>query len=426
MFRAALIILVYVLLVSTATALGVLERESCFYNGKKLDKSISEETDSKTPKVADNFTGTAICYDLRDNRRTDEIEIENGVKNGWERRFDRNTGKLLEEIHNVDGKRHGIMRRYDHRNGRLQQEINYHAGESIGIQKSFYSENEQLKRIYWAAKERTSEARTEVFFNKDGSLSMLKCGPQVISTQDSRWCGRGGERNEVVLYTQNSEQTWPREIRHYKNNLLDGEVVKLHRNGQMMEKVVYKEGERVSSETFTDGKIIHIKKYESGKHSGEEVAYYPGTDKIKIAVEWKNSKKHKQVEFYQNGNPKETQLYKKDSIAVTRYYDNGSKYLEGHFVERGSRWWSYMVRHGKIKIYSLEGNLNEEVSYDNGQIEGLRKLYDAQDGLYREEFYEKGSLLSAKDFNVNGLPIREVLYYPDGSVKKVNDISPGV
>jgi len=100
--------------------------------------------------------------------------------------------------------------------------------------------------------------------------------------------------------------------------------------------------------------------------------------------------------------------------------------LEGHFVERGSRWWSYMVRHGKIKIYSLEGNLNEEVSYDNGQIEGLRKLYDAQDGLYREEFYEKGSLLSAKDFNVNGLPIREVLYYPDGSVKKVNDISPGV
>ena len=247
MFRVTLIPIVYIFLVSSATALGVLERESCFYNGKKLDRSISEETETKIPKVAVDFTGTAICYDLRDNRRKEEIEIVDGKKNGRERRFDRNTGKLSEEIHNVDGKRHGLMRRYDHRNGQLQQEINYQAGKTVGIQKLFYSENQQLKRIYWASKERTSETRTEVFFNKDGSLSMLKCGPQVISTQDSRWCGRDGQRSEVVLYTQSSEKTWPREVRHYKNNVLDGEVVKLHRNGQMMEKDVYEEGERVSS-----------------------------------------------------------------------------------------------------------------------------------------------------------------------------------
>ena len=82
MFRVTLIFTLNIIFVSSVLALGVLDRESCFYNGKKLDKSISEETDKKTPKVAENFSGTAICYDLRDNKRTHEIEIKNGVKNG--------------------------------------------------------------------------------------------------------------------------------------------------------------------------------------------------------------------------------------------------------------------------------------------------------------------------------------------------------
>lgn len=426
MIRIILAFSLLTIAMSKVMAVGVLDRESCFYNGKKLDKGIAEETATKIPKVSEDFTGTAICYDLRENRRTEEIDIKNGKKHGWERRFNRTTGKLSEEIYHVDGKRHGVMKRYDHRNGGLQQENNYVQGENIGLQKSYFSENGQLKRIYWVSKKRSSKEKTEVYFNEDGSLSMLNCGSQIFSTQDSSWCGREGERSEVVLYSHSEGESWPREIRHYKNNVLDGEVIKLHKKGHMMRKEVYADGEQLSSEAFTDGKPVHIQKYEAGKRSGEEVAYYPGSEQVKVAVEWKDSKKLKQLEFYQNGNPKEAQLFSGDTVEITRYYENGSKYLEGSYIETGSSWWSHMRPHGIIKYYSEDGVLREEAKYTLGQLDGERKLHIEKQGLYREETYGKGNLLSAKDYDRHGQPILETQYFPDGSVKKVVEIPPGL
>jgi len=400
--------------------LGVLERESCFYNGKKLDRGISEETAIKTPKVAEDFTGTAICYDLRDNRRTEEIEIKNGQKHGWERRFNRSTGELAEEIYNVNGKRHGVMKRYDHRNGELQQEINYEHGENVGLQKSFFSENGQLKRIFWVSKERSSKDKTEITFNKDGSLSMLSCGPQVMSIHDTQWCGRNGKTSKVVLYTYSNDERWPREIRHYKNNLLDGEVIKLHKQGYMMQKDVYDEGEKISSESYADGKPVHVQKYQSGKQKGEEVVYFEGSDQIKIAVEWDNSRKVKQIEFYQNGKPKETQLFNNDVVEITHYRENGSKYSEGQYIEVGSAWWRYMSPHGVLQYFSDEGELVEKISYSNGRRDGERRLYHSQN-LYRQEKYESGKLLEAVDYDRHGEPVRTTQYFPDGSVKEAKE-----
>lgn len=425
MIRKILIFFLLIIVVPPAIAVGVLDRESCFYNGKKLDKGIAEETSTKTPKVAEDFSGKAVCYDLRENRRTEEVEIKNGKKHGWEQRFSRTSGKLSEEIYYVDDERHGVMKRYDHRNDGLQQEMNYEHGKLAGIQKEYFSENGQLKRIQWVEKERSNNKKTEVYFNKDGSLSMLSCGKQVISTQDARWCGRNGERNEVVLYSQSEDKNWPREVRHYKNNVLDGEVIKLHRQGHMMHKEVYANGEKVSSESFENGKPVHIQKYEAGKRSGEEVAYFEGTDQVKIAVEWKDSKKLKQVEFYQNGQPKETQLFKDDVVAITHYRENGNKYSEGEYEERGSYWWPYTSPQGVVKYYSEEGHLIEEASYDYGRLNGERKLYDSQE-LYREEVYEKGDLVNAKDYDRYGQPIRDTHFHPDGSVKKVIEIPPSL
>jgi antitoxin component YwqK of YwqJK toxin-antitoxin module len=427
MIRQLLALIFMVIAVQQAFAVGVLDRETCIYNGKKLNKGIAAETATEIPKLPENFTGTAVCFDIRSKRRTEEVKIKNGKKHGIERRFDRTTGKLSEEINYVNGERHGVMKRYDHRNNGLQQEMQYKQGQIQGVQKTYYSDSGQLERIQWRSKVRSGGKTTEIYFNKDGSLSMLSCGEQVISTQDSKWCGRDGVRSEVVLYADSSNgNSWPREIRHYKNNLLDGEVIKLHREGHMMRKEVYAKGERVSSESFADGKRVHIEKYQDGKQSGEEVAYFEGTEKIKMAVQWKDSKKLKQLEFYQNGKPKEAQLFDGDTVMITRYRQDGSKQLEGAFIERGSAWWPYMISHGAIKIFSDDGHLSEEAGYSYGRLNGQRKLYNSTQDLTREESYEKGSLVSAKDYDRFGQIIREIHYFPDGSVKKSSEPPAGL
>ena len=422
--------LVFPVLLITAyptLAMGVLDRETCVYNGKKLNKGIAKESATETPKLPVDFTGTAVCYDLRSKRRTEEIDIKDGKKHGLERRFNRDTGKISEEINYVNGERHGLMKRYDHRNNGLQQEMRYEKGQIQGVQKSFYSENGQIERIQWRSKVRSGKETTEIYFNKDGSLSMLSCGAQVISTQDSNWCGRNGTRSKVVLYSDSGkDNSWPREIRHYKNNLLDGEVIKLNIEGQMIRKESYEKGEQLSSESFSNGKRVHIEKYQQGGRSGEEVAYFEGTEKIKVAVQWKDSKKLKQLGFYQNGNPKETQLFENETVTITRYREGGGKQLEGVFVERGSAWWPYMVSHGVLKYFSEEGHLSEEAVYSYGKLNGSRKLYNSKQEQFREELYESGSMLSAKDYDRVGEIIRETEYFPDGSVKDDAELSPGL
>ncbi len=421
---SALMVLLAATLASTevsAKGIGLLDMESCVYNGKQLNLGIAKETNTATPKVARDFTGTAVCYDVRTKARSQEVEIRKGKKHGWLRKFDTRTGKLAEEVFYAKGSREGLLNRYDHRNGKLKLRWSFRKDKQHGVQKEFHSETGQLKRVYWTSSPRPSGKATNVKFNKDGSLSQLTCGPQVISTQDSAWCGRDGKSSEVVLYSLSGGKAWPREIVHYNKNVVHGEKLTLHRDGFVLRKETYKKGTKISSESFKDGKTVHVEEYVGGKRSGEEVAYFEGTKKRKVVVEWKKGKRVKQEDFYMNGQlSRLLEVGKKGKATINEYRDTGVPFSEGTYIFGGSRWWSRWLPDGKITYYYQDGKVRSRSEYKAGQAEGKRTLHDPGGWVAREEHYADGSITRSIDYDNRGKVLCDASYHEDRSIKKLN------
>lgn len=398
---------------AVAKSLSVLEMENCIYSGKRLNRSIAKPTATETPKIPPKFTGKAVCYDVEKKKRSYEREIVNGKLNGWEIKFDVYRGGVAEETFFVNGLMSGTRRRYDHNTGKLRMEMEYRDGEQHGVQKDYFSKSGKLRRIVWISKPLPKKT-TSIYFNEDGTLSMLECGPQVLTEHDSAWCGRDGKRGKVVLHGFSRGESWPREIRHYKNNVLDGERIKLNRKGEALSKEIYAKGESKSSESYKDGKVISFSKNKDGKRSGKTRVFFSGGKQLKIETTWKKGKKTEQKEFYEDGLPRAFYKYDKKGVKVTRFF-GGKKYSEGRYKEKRVHWWEYWENDGPLTYYYENGKKKEMIPYKAGEVDGECRRFNESGKLVQADKYVKGTLKSSKYYRGKKV-VREVLYNADGSV----------
>lgn len=227
---------------------------------------------------------------------------------------------------------------------------------------------------------------------------------------------------------------------------LNGSSIQFYQNGKVMEEAYYKEGEADGTwKTYNDnGRIVITENYKAGKKEGKWVREikYPQNNTTRVEtsyfkndqpigkwesrikngnlvrqIEYKSAKNYVKKEYYSNGEINRIETYKDNTLngPYKKYFSNGIKKLEGSFKNgfRSGIWKEFTdkkatiksevsyvngEKEGLSKYYNQAKRLSETGKYINNRKEGLWKYYDLAGDLERETEYENGFMVSEKKY----------------------------
>ncbi len=361
---------------------GLLDNDDCLYNGKKHDASVRYDSSGVS-----KFKGKVVCVDPDTKKIYSELHMSKGLKNGIEREFERDSGKLRLVTNFINDLIDGVQTKYDTKTGKIWLENSYKKGNLSGVHKEYYEETGKLRRIFYT--DENDNDNTSITFTKSGKLTQLSCGSVSVVPDDKVWCGRSGKEGRVKLYFHDDDKLSI--DGGYKNGKQNGEWISFHGKGHAVEKTVYADGKMVSEvELDATGKEKYKQTVGAEKGSREVQSFFANTTLIEVKSSWKDGMKVAEVQYYQNGKMKYESKIEGGLHNVKRYYDSGTLQSIGTYTGNCESYY-WCTPQGKSLSYQRTGELVDEENWNQGKREGTQKSYNDLGKIAIEEFYEKGT-----------------------------------
>lgn len=294
--------------------------------------------------------------EIRANGTVDTITTyKSGKKHGPFKDFT-TKGNLYSEGNYVSGGKEGLWKIYDWENPYLKEE-------------KFYKNKELLwKKSYTSTGKLVHETNYKYFKNKQKKHGL-----------ERSWHYKNGQLDYEKKWNQ--------------GKMADGSYTRYFENGGIKEVKTYKKGE-LSGEAITyseKGKVIKKHRYNNGKIAdGTYEEYFSDTGSIHNKVSYKNGKKDGVYKkFNKNGSVSDLINYKNGKLhgKKIRYQKNGDIAFEYDYIDD-------KPVDGTYKEY-WAGHLTRELTYKNGELEGVVKKYKSVSGsktyyLSKLEYYKSG------------------------------------
>jgi len=207
----------------------------------------------------------------------------------------------------------------------------------------------------------------------------------------------GGKRNEEWFRIEENGDTY---YQYWDLDSLVSEYADLHySNGQLIEKISYKEGLKDGKFTgyYPSGKVEYVKRYEEDKPMGKwKFVREDGTTK-KIEV-YETGKKNEEWITYEKNGDVYYQFWDMDSL-VSEYAD--LHYPNGQLIEKIS--YKNGQKNGKFTGYYENGQKKHIRTYKDDKLEGKFADYTESGQILRKQNYANDLLDgSSKEWYLNG------------------------
>ena len=310
-------------------------------------------------------------------------------------------GKIESEVNYKNGLQDGPEIRYDSE-GNIRSQSNYAGGKASGKEVRNISSNagDYVQTANYNKEGKYDGAYSEIFTNGN----VKEKGQYVNGKKDGTW--EYGKKNgqktrtdvyandekikETLYYTDNTVEV----IRELKSGKKNGWERKYnYGDGSLKSEIFYKDGE-ISSETGSGpakqtqqissniGSYIRTFYEISGKYEGEYTErWLEGAKGMKVKGQYKNGKKtgHWVYENPYGKKEKEENYLNGDLEGTCIKYSENEKTYEVFEYSKGEK-------NGPYKLYRYNTDvLRETGTYEAGRVRGLRKYYDENGKVLREE-----------------------------------------
>ena len=133
-------------------------------------------------------------------------------------------------------------------------------------------------------------------------------------------------------------------------------------------------------------KKVYLGNIRNGKREGKWVNYYPSTGKMKSKKTYKDGEKISSNEWTEDG--------KRNGIH-TKWFENGQKEWEGTWNEDGEK-------DGLLTIWYENGQMRSEGTMKDGKLDGLVTSWYENGQMSGEGTYKDGKVISKKEWNEDG------------------------
>ena len=404
----------------------------------------------------DNLHGVSIDYDST-GKKDSEKRFKSGLKDGEWNFYNDDVELVHVEIYEDDLK-NGLWYTKDLDTRDIHYE-EYRDDKFIVRYTEHYYPNYQLKEKY-AYKDSLPHGKW-IGYYKDGETKHVKRFEDGKKQGKWQFFTEGGDVHTFELYENDKRNgEWYKKgeetdiyYQFWDMDSLISEYADLHYpNGQLIEKISYKEGLKNGKFTgyFQNGAKKYVKRFENDKPEGKWQYYTMAgkTNAEEIYVEGKRNEEWFRLDesgdtyyqywdmdsliseyadlHYPNGQLIEKISYKeglKDG-KFTGYYENGEvKYKKRYTADQPDGKWEYYTEAGKknaVQIY-VEGKRNEEWYRIDKKGDTYYQYWD-QDSLvseYADLHYSNGQLIEKISYKEGLKDGKFTGYYPSGKVEYV-------
>jgi len=404
----------------------------------------------------DNLHGVSIDYDST-GKKDSEKRFKSGLKDGEWNFYNDDVELVHVEIYEDDLK-NGLWYTKDLDTRDIHYE-EYRDDKFIVRYTEHYYPNYQLKEKY-AYKDSLPHGKW-IGYYKDGETKHVKRFEDGEKQGKWQFFTEGGDVHTFELYENDKRNgEWYKKgeetdiyYQFWDMDSLISEYADLHYpNGQLIEKISYKEGLKNGKFTgyFQNGAKKYVKRFENDKPEGKWQYYTMAgkTNAEEIYVEGKRNEEWFRLDesgdtyyqywdmdsliseyadlHYPNGQLIEKISYKeglKDG-KFTGYYENGKvKYKKRYTADQPDGKWEYYTEAGKknaVQIY-VEGKRNEEWYRIDKKGDTYYQYWD-QDSLvseYADLHYSNGQLIEKISYKEGLKDGKFTGYYPSGKVEYV-------
>ena len=404
----------------------------------------------------DNLHGVSIDYDST-GKKDSEKRFKSGLKDGEWNFYNDDVELVHVEIYEDDLK-NGLWYTKDLDTRDIHYE-EYRDDKFIVRYTEHYYPNYQLKEKY-AYKDSLPHGKW-IGYYKDGETKHVKRFEDGEKQGKWQFFTEGGDVHTFELYENDKRNgEWYKKgeetdiyYQFWDMDSLISEYADLHYpNGQLIEKISYKEGLKNGKFTgyFQNGAKKYVKRFENDKPEGKWQYYTMAgkTNAEEIYVEGKRNEEWFRLDesgdtyyqywdmdsliseyadlHYPNGQLIEKISYKeglKDG-KFTGYYENGEvKYKKRYTADQPDGKWEYYTEAGKknaVQIY-VEGKRNEEWYRIDKKGDTYYQYWD-QDSLvseYADLHYSNGQLIEKISYKEGLKDGKFTGYYPSGKVEYV-------
>ena len=404
----------------------------------------------------DNLHGVSIDYDST-GKKDSEKRFKSGLKDGEWNFYNDDVELVHVEIYEDDLK-NGLWYTKDLDTRDIHYE-EYRDDKFIVRYTEHYYPNYQLKEKY-AYKDSLPHGKW-IGYYKDGETKHVKRFEDGEKQGKWQFFTEGGDVHTFELYENDKRNgEWYKKgeetdiyYQFWDMDSLISEYADLHYpNGQLIEKISYKEGLKNGKFTgyFQNGAKKYVKRFENDKPEGKWQYYTMAgkTNAEEIYVEGKRNEEWFRLDesgdtyyqywdmdsliseyadlHYPNGQLIEKISYKeglKDG-KFTGYYENGEvKYKKRYTADQPDGKWEYYTTAGKknaVQIY-VEGKRNEEWYRIDKKGDTYYQYWD-QDSLvseYADLHYSNGQLIEKISYKEGLKDGKFTGYYPSGKVEYV-------
>ena len=404
----------------------------------------------------DNLHGVSIDYDST-GKKDSEKRFKSGLKHGEWNFYNDDVELVHVEIYEDDLK-NGLWYTKDLDTRDIHYE-EYRDDKFIVRYTEHYYPNYQLKEKY-AYKDSLPHGKW-IGYYKDGETKHVKRFEDGEKQGKWQFFTEGGDVHTFELYENDKRNgEWYKKgeetdiyYQFWDMDSLISEYADLHYpNGQLIEKISYKEGLKNGKFTgyFQNGAKKYVKRFENDKPEGKWQYYTMAgkTNAEEIYVEGKRNEEWYRIDesgdtyyqywdmdsliseyadlHYPNGQLIEKISYKeglKDG-KFTGYYENGEvKYKKRYTADQPDGKWEYYTTAGKknaVQIY-VEGKRNEEWYRIDKKGDTYYQYWD-QDSLvseYADLHYSNGQLIEKISYKEGLKDGKFTGYYPSGKVEYV-------
>ena len=306
-------------------------------------------------------------------------------------------GKLYgpENIHKGNGK-NGLYESW-HDNDQLATRCNYVDGVVVGKKEAWYPHGQQ-RYVQNLGQDGRRDGES-VWYYKNGNLEQKGTFKEGVRFGHFEEWFEDGQKEYDQFYNEKGQITGElkewfesgqlRKVSNFKDGDLDGETLRYYSNGQLMQRIHYKNGEKDGTleEFFQNGDPYRLESYKEGRPNGEKLLYYPdGT----------LAERHHFVDG--------------ELVGVQEgWNENGTKSYVSHFDEKGKR-------DGRQEAYNDKGDLHRVDIWEHG---GQKEKFN-----YFTAGPEKGRVSAHTTYIANNVWGTLDIYDEEGNIIKhqVNDL----
>ncbi len=433
--RRSLLVLIVLAGTGAATPAAWAQVEQCEANGKSINLNHGGMTA--------NLTGVVRC--AREGKPTREIPYVNGKVHGVQKRFG-GMGSSDQVVHTEyrEGKRNGIQRTFDAK-GQIVSEISFSDDRESGLSRTFHANGKVKRETLVAANDQQSLTHD---YDEQGRLEGVRCGRQVTGP-----AGRGTCRYRD--YSGVLETFWPggavRTRAQFKAGLMDGTFERFDRNGAPQHREEMQAGyvHGTARALGAEGRVLQEAQFNEGVRHGMLKVFHE-TGKLIEELTFDQGELMRERTYYLNGELRADTQRGNERVQARGYWDNGKLRFEGSFLAPGARdsrpnrnttftplqierdrdrryneWgavyghWPRNMRGDGVEKYFYEnGGPASEVILKEGRREGLARAWHENGKLSAEAVYAGGRITVRREFDENGVLIKEEEVLEDGSRRR--------